>query len=131
MGGCMKDFRKLVVWEKAHLMALEVYRITKRFPKDELYGITSQMRRAAVSIPTNIAEGCGRGTDKDFGRFLQMAVGSASELEYLFLLSKDLDLIEREVYEEMESRIVEIKKMISSLIKSVSYRSLSPLTAES
>ncbi len=127
----MKDFRKLVVWEKAHLMALEVYRITKRFPKDELYGITSQMRRAAVSIPTNIAEGCGRGTDKDFGRFLQMAVGSASELEYLFLLSKDLDLIEREVYEEMESRIVEIKKMISSLIKSVSYRSLSPLTAES
>ena len=131
MGGYMKDFRKLVVWEKAHLMVLEVYRVTRIFPKDELHGIISQMRRAAVSIPTNIAEGCGRGTDRDFGRFLHIAMGSANELEYLLVLSRDLSFLESEVYREMESRTIEIKKMLSSLIKSVGNRPLSPLTAES
>lgn len=70
----MKDFRQLKVWEKSHHLALEVYRVTTTFPKEELYGITSQLRRASVSIPTNIAEGCGRSTNADFARFLQIAM---------------------------------------------------------
>jgi len=116
----MKDFRNLKVWEKAHAMALKVYKITKDFPRDELYGITSQMRKAAVSVQTNIAEGCGRGTDGDFARFLQIAMGSANELEYLLLLSRDLILLGDKSYMEVNSQVVEIKKMLSSLIKSVS-----------
>jgi four helix bundle protein len=75
----MKDFRQLKVWEKAHQLAVAVYKETKGFPKEELYGLTSQIRRSSMSIPTNIAEGCGRNTDADFARFLQIAMGSASE----------------------------------------------------
>jgi four helix bundle protein len=85
----MKDFRQLKVWEKAHQLALEVYNATKGFPKEELYGLTSQIRRSSMSIPTNIAEGCGRNTDADFARFLQMAMGSASETEYQLILARD------------------------------------------
>ena len=83
----MKDFRQLKVWDKSHELALSIYRATKDFPKEELYGLTSQIRRASMSIPTNIAEGCGRNTDADFARFLQMAMGSASETEYHLLLA--------------------------------------------
>jgi four helix bundle protein len=77
----MKDFRTLAVWEKAHHFTLAIYRLSKTFPKEELFGLTSQIRRAAASIPTNIAEGCGRSTDPDFARFLQIAFGSACEVE--------------------------------------------------
>ena len=77
----MQDFRNLKVWQKAHLMTLDIYRSTKAFPKDEMYGLTSQMRRSSVSIGANIAGGCCRRGDRDFGRFLQIAVGSAGELE--------------------------------------------------
>ncbi|HRJ76165.1 MAG TPA: four helix bundle protein, partial [Anaerolineales bacterium] len=82
----MKDFRQLKVWEKSHQLALAVYKVTKSFPKEELYGLTTQIRRASMSIPTNIAEGCGRNTDADFARFLQIAMGSASETEYQLIL---------------------------------------------
>ena len=85
----MKDFRKQKVWGKAHDLALKVYRVTEAFPKTELFGLTSQIRRAGVSIPANIAEGCGRDTDADFARFLQIAMGSASELEYHLLLAHE------------------------------------------
>src|SRR5688500_19694656 len=85
----MKDFRQLKVWEKAHQVALAIYKATKEFPKEELYGLTSQIRRASMSIPTNISEGCGRNTDAEFARFLQIAMGSASETEYQLLLSHD------------------------------------------
>ena len=85
----MKDFRQLKVWEKAHHLALEVYKTTATFPKEEIYGLTSQLRRASVSIPTNIAEGCGRNTNADFARFLQIAMGSASETEYELILAHD------------------------------------------
>ena len=85
----MKDFRNLQVWEKAHKLTLSLYRATQSFPKEEVYGITSQLRRASSSIPTNIAEGCGRGSDAELGRFLQIAMGSASEVEYLALLVND------------------------------------------
>ncbi len=76
----MKSFKDLAVWEKAHLLALEIYRATKQFPKDDVYGLTSQMRRASVSIATNIAEGCGRNGDAELGRFLQIAMGSEVSL---------------------------------------------------
>jgi len=113
----LKDFRKLIVWEKAHYLTLEIYKITNKFPKDEIYGITNQLRRACTSIPTNIAEGCGRDSSKDFARFLQIAFGSANEVEYLILLSSDLKYIESEIYQNLTDNIIEIKKMLSALIK--------------
>ena len=112
----MKDFRDLSVWEKSHLLTLKIYEITRDFPKYETYGLTSQLRRAAISIPTNIAEGCGRGSDSDFSRILQIAFGSASETEYLALLSHDLEYISENDYKILNDKIVEIKKMLSSLI---------------
>ena len=113
----MKDFRNLKVWEKAHNLTLEIYLVTKEFPKSELYALTSQIRRAAVSIPTNISEGCGRSNGKDFARFLQIAMGSSSELEYLVFLSKELGLIKKSTFTELDSKIIEIKKMLTSLMK--------------
>ncbi len=112
----MRDFRTLQVWEKSHSITLNIYKLTSSFPKEELYGLTSQIRRASASIPTNIAEGCGRGSDADFARFLQMAFGSASETEYLLLLLYDLEFISISDYEILIVDIVEIKKMLSFLI---------------
>ncbi len=113
----MRDFRKQLVWEKAHFLTLKVYKITKSFPKEELYGLTSQTRRACASIPTNIAEGCGRDSDADFARFLQIAMGSATELEYLFMLATSLGLIDKADYNKLHEKVVEIKKMLTSFIK--------------
>ena len=113
----MKDFRILKVWEKAHRLTLNIYEKTKDYPKNELYGLTSQIRRAAISIPTNISEGCGRSNGKDFARFLQIAMGSASELEYLVFLSKELELIEKTTFTDLNLKIIEIKKMLTSLMK--------------
>lgn len=113
----MKDFRELKVWEKAHAVALNVYRITKDFPSNELYGLTSQIRRSAVSCATNIAEGAGRGTDRDFKHFLDIAFASSNELDYLLLLSKDLGYLKIETLEKTTGEIVEVKKMLRSLIQ--------------
>ena len=115
----MQDFRNLLVWQKSHELALEIYRLSRDFPREELYGLASQMRRAAVSIPSNIAEGCGRGSDPDFGRFLVIAMGSSSELEYQLLLAKDLGYVDTTMHESLERKIMEIKKMLSSLIQRV------------
>ena len=115
----MKDFKKLKVWEKAHRLTLNVYEASAKFPREELYGITSQIRRACVSVPTNIAEGCGRSSDTDFARFLQISMGSESEVEYLLLLGLDLDLLVNDEYEELNSAVVEIKRMLTSLIKTL------------
>lgn len=112
----MQDFRKLKVWEKAHQLTLAVYRASVKFPKDELYGLTSQIRRASASIAANIAEGCGRGTDLDFARFLQNAMGSASELEYHLLLAHDLDYLTSTDYQTCNTQVNEIKKMLVALI---------------
>ena len=92
-----KGFRKLNVWQKAHRLTLRIYRNTQRFPADERFGLTSQLRRCGISVAANIAEGCGRGTDLDFARFLQIAMGSASEAEYLLLLAADLGLLEKKL----------------------------------
>ena len=113
----MKDFRKLIVWEKAHQLTLKIYKVTEEFPREELYGLTSQIRRACVSIPTNIAEGCVRSSDADFSRFLYIALGSTSELEYLMLLSMDLKIIKNELHIELNNEINEIKKMLISMIQ--------------
>jgi four helix bundle protein len=113
----MKDFRQLQVWEKGHRLALEIYRVTKKFPREELYGLISQMRRSATSIPTNIAEGCGRRTDPDFARFLQFAMGSASELEYQLLLARDLGFLTAERYQPLSQDVEEVKRMLTGLLK--------------
>ena len=115
----MKDFRQLKVWEKAHQLALAVYKATKGFPKEEVYGLTSQIRRASMSVPTNIAEGCGQNTDAQFARFLQIAIGSASETEYQLLLSFDLEFLNKEQYEKLNADITEIKRMLTSLIQTL------------
>ena len=90
----MKDFKKQKVWQKSHRLTLDIYKATANFPREELYGLTNQLRRSCASIPANIAEGCGRNSDADFSRFLQIAMGSATELEYHLLLSHDLGIIE-------------------------------------
>ncbi len=112
----MKDFRKLNVWQKAYQLTLDVYKATKRFPKEELYGLTSQIRRSAASIPANIAEGCGRNGDAEFGRFLHIAMGSASELEFHLLLARDLDLLDESEQGSLSTQTIEVKRMLSALI---------------
>jgi len=104
------------VWHKGHKLALEIYQLTAKFPKEEIYGLSSQIRRAAVSIPTNIAEGCGRGSTKELKQFLRISMGSASEVEYQILLSFELCYMDSETYDKLNSDIQEIKKMLSSYI---------------
>ena len=113
----MKDFKSLKVWEKAHQLTLAIYKATQRFPKDELYGLTSQIRRSSASIPANIAEGCGRGGDAELARFLQIAMGSASELEYHILLACDLKLLKSTTYDLLAHGVTEVKRMLASFIK--------------
>ena len=113
----MRDFRELKVWHKAHALTLDVYRATSSFPRDELYGLTSQIRRAAVSVGANIAEGAGKNSRAELARFLQIALGSASELEYHFLLSRDLGYLGLEAYQQLSLQVVEIKKMLSGFIQ--------------
>ena len=113
----MQDFRNLKVWEKAHALTLDIYRASKSFPRDEIYGLTSQMRRASVSIGANIAEGTCRKGDVDFARFLQMAAGSASEVEYHLLLARDLDLLQAPDYQRLSEEAVEVKRMLASLMQ--------------
>ena len=119
----MKDFRKLQVWEKAHQLALALYHVTASFPRDETYGLASQMRRAAASIPSNIAEGCGRDGDAELSRFCTIARGSASELEYQILLARDLKLIQPNEFEELTQQTVEIKRMLTVLVQKLNAES--------
>ncbi len=116
----MKDFHELQVWQKAHQLAFAVYHITGSFPREELYGLTSQLRRSCSSIPANLAEGCGRNGDAEFARFCSIAAGSASELEYQLLLAKDLELIKPRNYEELAQRTTEVKRMLSALLQKLS-----------
>jgi four helix bundle protein len=103
-----RDFRELVVWQKAHELRLVVYRHTDGFPKDERYGLTSQIRRSCSSIPANIAEGCGRSGDAELGRFLQIGMGSASELEYHLLLARDLNYLNTQTYDSLTDGVTEV-----------------------
>jgi four helix bundle protein len=110
----MKDFRQLKVWDKSHQLALAVYKATKEFPKEELYGLTSQIRRASMSIPTHIAEGCGRNIVADFARFLQIAMGSASETEYQLILACDLEFLPKDLHEKPQNECCIISKNAES-----------------
>ena len=113
----MHDFRRLQVWDKSHGLTLRIYELTSDFPREERYGLTSQIRRACASIPTNIAEGCGRETPADFGRFLQIAAGSASETEYLIQLAHDLKYLNINQYAVLTDTIVSVKKMLTALLR--------------
>ena len=113
----MRSFKDLKVWKKGHELTLWIYQATKSFPKDEMYGLTSQLRRATASIPANIAEGCVRGSGAEFRRFLQVALGSASELEYHILLSHELGYLDKSQYESLENNATELKRMITSFIQ--------------
>ena len=115
----MTDFRQLKVWQKAHTMTLDTYRVTASFPKEEMYGLTSQLRRATASIGANIAEGCGRRTDGEMCRFLQIARGSATEVEYHFLLARDLHFLGEGEFEILTRQADELQRMLTGLMQSV------------
>lgn len=116
----MRDYKNIFVWQKSYSLVLEIYKITQSFPKHELYGLTSQIRRAAVSIPSNIAEGASRSSEVDFARFLEISLGSAFEMECQLLLAKDLGYVSDPGLGDIMQEIDEIKKMIYSLRKAVS-----------
>jgi len=117
--GRVNDFRRLVVWQRAHEAAIATYRATGSFPAGERFGLVSQMRRAAASVGANIAESCGRGTAKDEARFLHFAAGSAKELEYQALLARDLGFLAPEGYERLNILVVETQRMLTALLRRV------------
>lgn len=113
----MKDFRTLTVWQRAHELTLAVYRSTKTFPKPEQFALTNQIQRAAVSIPANIAEGCGSGSDGELKRYLQIGMASSNELEYLLLLARDLEYLDPGQYESLANLNIETQKMLNAFIR--------------
>lgn len=113
----VNDYREIKVWQRSHLLTLELYRLTKRFPKEELFGLTGQIRRAASSIPANIAEGCGRDGDAELKRFTTIALGSACELDYFVLLAGELDYIGSADAAKLSTEILEIRRMLGSFIE--------------
>lgn len=115
----MQDYRKLDVWKKAHGLTLAVYKVTRAFPNDELYGRTNQLRRCSSSIPSNIVEGCGRSSNAELAKFLHYALGSANELEYQLFLSRDLGFVSTDAHAPLASDVLEVKQMLSGLIASV------------
>ncbi len=115
----MRDFRQLRVWEESHSLALIIYKITKEFPKEELFTLTSQMRRSAASVPSNIAEGCGRGSSADYARFLQIALGSATELDYQLILARDLGYVNPSKYDRLNDKMDKVKRQLAKLLRKV------------
>jgi four helix bundle protein len=113
----MRDFRELQVWRKAHAFALEVYRSSGKFPSHERFGLTAQLRRAAVSVASNIAEGCGRTGERELARYLSIAAGSASEAEYQLLLAGDLSYLNDARHRSLDSQVNEVKRMLNSFIQ--------------
>jgi four helix bundle protein len=112
-----RSFHELLVWQKAHQLTLCVYVASRGFPREELYGLTSQVRRASASVAANIAEGCGRNGNKEFRRFLDYAMGSASELEYHSLLARDLEMLDQSTYERLNESTCEVKRMLTAFIQ--------------
>ncbi len=115
----MRNFRELRVWQRAFELAINIYRTTRHFPKEELYGLTSQIRRAAASIPANIAEGCGRRSQPDLARFLRIAMGSATELECHLLLARGLSLLSEQEFRDLDAELTAVKAMLSALLEKV------------
>jgi len=119
----MKDFKELKVWSKAHELTVLVYNLTRSFPRDEIYGLTSQVRCSAASVGANIAEGCGRRSDGEMTRFLQIARGSASETEYHLLLAKDLGFLPEADFRIAEQKVVEVQRMLTGLVEGTTHTS--------
>ena len=117
----MQDFRNLKVWQKAHALTLDVYRITRNFPADEKFGLTAQLRRSCASVPANLAEGCARAGDADFARFVNIALASASasETDYHLLLSRDLTYLSDSIYHSLFEQVSEVKRMLNSFERSL------------
>lgn len=115
----MRNYRDLQVWSKAHTLTVDLYRLSSSFPREEMYGLTNQLRRAAVSIGSNLAEGCGRRTKAELARFVRVAMGSASELDYQLLLSRDLGFIKDEDFRRAASELTEVRKMLTSFLAAV------------
>jgi four helix bundle protein len=113
----MQDYREIKVWRKAHQLTLQMYQITRTFPKSEIYGLTSQIRRSSSSIPTNIAEGSVQATDAQYARFLQIALGSAAEVDYQILLASELEYLNIETYDQLRTEVDQNKKMLSAFIR--------------
>jgi four helix bundle protein len=120
----MQNYKELRVWEKTHVFTLKIYEVTKLFPRDEIYSLTNQLRRAASSIPANTAEGCGKHSQVEFAHFLNIALGSANEAEYFLLLAGDLKYLVEEKFAELTQNINEIKAMLISLVGKVRGASL-------
>ena len=116
----MQDFKKLRVWQAAHRLTLDVYRATRSYPREEFYGLTRQSRDSSSSVPTNIAEGCGRGSRREFCRFLRIAAGSANELEYQLILGRDLEYLSPADFTALTDRLTEVRRMLAALIARVS-----------
>ncbi len=115
----MKDFKNLIIWQQGISIVLDVYNASKRFPPEELYGLTSQMRRSAISIPSNIAEGSGRNSDKDFNRFLEIALGSSFELETQIIIAQKLNFLTDQDFTILTDKVTEEQKMITGLQKRI------------
>ena len=115
----MKDFKELKVWHKAYDLSLAIYEASRCFPREEMYGLTSQLRRAAVSIGANIAEGCGRRSDGELVRFFQIARGSSSEVEHHLLLARDLKFLQAATHQDIEKKLQEVQRMLTSLVSSI------------
>lgn len=115
----MKDFKSLKVWQKGIKLVVDIYKTSNSFPKEEQYGLTSQIRRSAVSIPSNIAEGSGRNSDKDFHRFLEISLGSSFELETQIIIAHELEFLSDTEFNDLNDKVQEEQKMISGLQKSL------------
>jgi four helix bundle protein len=113
----MRDFRDLKVWQKAYALALAIYKVTARFPREEQFALTNQLRRAAVSVPANLAEGCGRSGEAELARFSIIAMGSASELECELLLARDLGYLDEKDYLRLAADVTEVKRMLTSFVQ--------------
>ncbi|MCB0501295.1 MAG: four helix bundle protein [Bacteroidetes bacterium] len=113
----MRDFKAIGFWEDAHQLAIEIYNLTKTFPKSEVYGITSQLRRASLSVPTNIAEGCGRESINELKRYMVVSNGSITEVQYLLMFCYDIDLIQKKRYEALNEKVISIKKRLTVYLK--------------
>ena len=112
----MRNYRDLEVWEKAHKLTLQLYQRSRTFPKEEFYGLTSQLRRSMMSVGANLAEGCGRQTTPELARFVRIAMGSASEVDYHLLLARDFDYLQSDEHQELSQELARIRKMLASLL---------------
>ena len=115
----MRNYRDLQVWSKAHAVTLELYRLSRNFPREEIYGLTSQLQRSATSMGSNLAEGCGRRTSSELGHFVRIAMGSASELDYQLLLCRDLGYLKTDDYTRTANKLTEVRKMLTALLSKV------------